>query len=292
LIRWCWVVVVGCSAGWGCSSTGIWPFTPQRRPTSHEEVASNPSYAPLSVGAARPLRSGETLRVVDLSFEVVRVELPADSVRDSRKIWNHVDELRIDSDVVARLARNGLRVGAASSSAWPAIRTILEAGDATIRKEQLYVERGAPLTIELAAIQESESIFSYNRENRLVGKTYSGGRKLINVDYMLHPELGGSTDIRLTWEIRQEREGMTWERKEGVIQQTPAVDRQVFTDIEVVFSLNPGEFLVIGLSDQADNDYLLGSRFLMGERAGERFETVLCVTPQAYQTQSVRRPPT
>jgi len=241
-------------------------------------------------GDARKDSSGR-VQVVQLAFEVLRVELPIDGARNSPKVWNHVDELRLDADLVPQLARNGLRVGAASSGSWPAIRAVLEAGGARTQKDQMLPQPGTPLTLELAPIRESESIFSYGRDNRLVGKTFSEGQKMIQLDYAYHAQLGGCTDIQIGFEVRNNRGEMTWERRDGVIRQAPSYDRHEFEDIAALLTLKPGEFLVVGPSDQADNEYLIGSRFLIHTTSGEKTETLLFVTPQPFQAQSALRRP-
>jgi hypothetical protein len=230
-------------------------------------------------------RSGaaDQIRVIDLAFDVVRAEMPINGVRHSRKIWNHVDELRVDSGLVARLARNGLRIGAASSDAWPAIRTILDAADAKVHRDQLVPQRGVPLAIHLGKIRDSESIFSYGRDDRLVGKTFPAGDKLINVDYVFHPELGGCTDLRVSFEIRHDLGVMTWERRGGIVQHVPDYERHVFTDLGTQLTVKPDEVLVVGLSDQARNEYLIGSRFLTKAQSGKRSEALLFLTPRPYE---------
>jgi len=82
---------------------------------------------------------------------------------------------------------------------------------------------------------------------------------------------------------------MTWERRDGVIRQAPAYDRHVFEDLNALLTLKPGEFLVVGTSDQADNEYLVGSRFLIHTAAGEKTETMLFVTPQPFQSQNTQK---
>lgn len=235
--------------------------------------------------------ASDRVRVIELVFDVARIDLPIDGVRHSRKIWNHVDELRLDSELAARLGRNGLRVGAGSPDAWPAIRAILGTTDAQVRRNKLVAQRGLPLRIMLASIDEAESIFTYSRDGRLVGKTFPEGVKLFDIDYAFHPQLGGRTDLGVSFIVRQDHGEMTWERRNDIIRQVPAYDQYVFSDLSVPLTLNVGEFLVVGLGNQSENRYLIGSRFLTFERSGKRYETLLCVTPQPYQTHSVKRRP-
>ncbi len=220
-----------------------------------------------------------------LGFEVLRIDLPAGRIRHSRKIWNHVDELRVDSELVVRAARNGIRLGAASAGAWPAIRTILEAADARLGRKQMLPQGDAPIIIELALVGDHESIFHYGKDNRLVGRTFLGGAKAVILDYAYHPELGGCTNIRLSLEVRPGKGKRGWEPGDGTLGRASLGEGYLFEDLIVMLTLNPGEFLVIGPGEQVTNECLVGSRFFTSERAGENYETLLCVTPKPYKTE-------
>ncbi len=278
-------VLLGCSS----LSSSLVPGGPRHTP----QDAVN-AFAGVDAGSSvlrRNPADAADVHVVALVFDVVRVDLPIEGVRHTPKIWNHVDELRVAPEVVARLARNGLRVGAASPDAWPAIRAIIDAAHAEVRRDRLVAQPGLPLWIKLASIGEPESIFSYGIDGRLVGRTFPAGEKLLTLDYAFHPELGGCSDLKLGFEIRHDRGMMTWERRDGVIRQVPAVDRHLFAEVSAVVTLNTNEFLVIGLSDQATNKYLVGGRFLILERSGKRCETLLCVTPRPYRAAVATRRP-
>ncbi len=264
-------------------------FSPRSDSASGSVARENQDLLAGNPGAASGRSSiafGGQVHLVDLVFDVVRIDFPLGDVRHARKVWNHVDELRVGADVIPQLARNGLRVGAAGPEAWPAIRAVVEVAGAQVRRDQLVAQRGLPLVIQLAEVEEGESIFCYRQDNRLTGKTFLAGQKLLSVDYSFHPELGGCTDLKLGFEVRNDRGVMTWERQGGIIEQVPEVDRHVFSDVEALLTLNPEEFLVLGLSDVSENGYLLGSRFLAVEHSGKRYETIICITPRPVQTQS------
>lgn len=276
----------------GCSSSVSWLGRSRPSPSPHEQ-ATDPATGkgPSSPSAPEPSPAfADAVHVVDVAFEVFRAELPLDGVRHSRKIWNHVDELRTAPRMLARLARNGVRVGAVSAEAWPAIRTILEAGGADVRKDQLLTPSGLPLAVEVGTIEASESVFSYQANNQLVGKTFTEGRKVINVDYAFHPEMGGRIDLQLGFEVRRDRRGITWERTEAGVRQVPAHDRHGFTDLRTVLALNPGESVILGPSAETHNEYLIGSRFFNGRRADERYENLYWLTPVPYQRPGAWQP--
>lgn len=224
-----------------------------------------------------------------MAFDILRVDVPLNDLRDARKVWNHIDELRVDAKHVAYLSRNGLRIGAGKNASWPAIRAILDTPQVEMRKEQLVAQQGQPLSIQLAAIGESESIFIYGRNNRLAGKTFPAGDKLLNIDYNFHPGTHGGTEVRIGLEVRLDLGMMTWERHGDGIREVPAVDRHIFESLTTTITIGPGEFLVVGLGEHAANEYLIGNRFLTRESGGDRFETLLFITPQPFQTQPSRK---
>jgi hypothetical protein len=223
----------------------------------------------------------DNVKFVQLVFDVVRVDLPVESVRHSRKIWNHVDEMRVGPEVAARLARNGIRCGVAGTAALPAITTILEAARAKSYPSRVAAQSGVPVTLLVGELREPESIFTFNRLNGLVGKTIPAGHKVIVLDYAPRPEFGGFTDLVLAFQVRHDRGTMTLQREEDVLYHVPAVDRHAFPDLDVQVSVRPSEMLVIGPSEKAEMPYLIGSRFFAREDPGGILnETILFITPR------------
>lgn len=271
----------------GCGTWRFWPFGTQASRSAHEGARKTASDVPPS--RERQPALADSLRVVHLGFDVVRVNLPLDGIRDARKVWNHVDELRVDTDTAACLARNGLRLGVTTPDSWAAIGAILDGQGVETRTEQLLGQQGMPVTIRMGAVGDGESIFEYGFDGRLAGKTFRIGEKLLTIDYAFRPQFGGSTDLRVGFEVRHDRGVMTWERYEGGVRQVPAHDRHMFEAVASTLTLRPGEILVIGTNEQADNEYLIGSRFLTTSRAGRRSETLLFVTPKPFQMQGASR---
>lgn len=238
----------------------------------------NPFAVAMNSSAAQA--DGPTVRVVRLAFDVVRADLPLGQVRDAPKIWNHVDQLQVSESGGALLAKNGMRIGVAAPPAWPVIRAILDRPEIEVRRDQLTTPAGQPLAIQLSSLPEPQPIFMYGPDNRLNGKTFEGGDKLLDLDYEYHPD--GTTDLRITLEVRRDLGVMRWERQNGIIREVPAYDRHVFETLAVLITLKPEEFLVVGLGSRADHAFLIGNQFLTFEREGKRFETLLFVTPKAF----------
>jgi hypothetical protein len=266
----------------GCAMKPLWPFTSRAEQPDSSPVAGldeNP-FAMAVTPADGAGGDAPTVRVVRLVFDVVRADLPLGGVRDAPKIWNHVDQLQANSDGGALLIKNGMRIGVASPEAWSVIRAILDRPDIEVRRDQFVAPSGQPLAILLSAIDQDQPIFAYGPDNRLNGKTFAAGEKLLDLDYEYHPD--GKTDLRLMLEVRRDLGVMRWEHNNGVIREVPAYDRDVFETLTALITLKPEEFLVVGLGSRADNPFLIGNQFLTFEKESKRFETLLFITPKAF----------
>lgn len=226
------------------------------------------------------------MRIVVLGMDVVRVELAADDVRDARKVWNHVDELRLGAEHSVLLARNGLRMAVGSPESWAAIRAIMDTSKAQVEQETLISEANMPLTLTLGQSTEGESIFIYLGPGRLTGRSFPAAEKLLTLDYRARHEAGDEVDLRLTFEVREDLGVMAWEKINGSIREVPAYNRHTFEELSTLATMRPGEFLAIGLGEGMDKPNLLGNRFLTTEQAGRTRELLLFLTPRLMERQA------
>lgn len=280
----------GCKSPRNTGQTASPPEVPFADGFRLEMFQDNPPTTEKRRSAASGTSNPDNVKFVQLLFDVVRVDLPVDSVRHSRKIWNHVDEMRVGPEVAARLARNGIRCGVAGAAAVPPITTILEAARAKSYPSRIAAQSGVPVTLLVGELREPESIFTFNRLNGLVGKTIPAGHKVIVLDYAHRPEFGGFTDLILAFQVRHDRGTMTLQREEDVVYHVPAVDRHAFSDLDVQVSARASEMLVLGPSEKAEMPYLIGSRFFTREDPGGTLnETILFITPRADAGGTERR---
>lgn len=265
------------------------------QPSTDQDSTGPPAAATVSDAAALFPQAADhsrssdplpTIHLVILAMDVVRVELTADDVRDARKVWNHVDELRLGAEHSVLLARNGLRMAVGSSAAWPAIRAIVDTAKAVVEQETLISEANMPLSLTLGHTSDGESVFVHLGPGRLTGKSFPVAEKLLKLDYRARPEAGSEIDLRLGFEIREDLGVMSWEKINGTIREVPAYNRHTFEDLDTLVTLKPDEFLVIGLGEGIERSNSLGNRFLTADRSGRLLETLLFLTPRLMERQS------
>ena len=263
----------------GCGGRAIWPGAgePEQVP---EDVPALVDGHPMITESERPRELGDDAVVIQITFDVLRVDLPIQGVRHSRKIWNHIDETRANPRLTALLARNGFRIGTGTPEAWPALRVLFEANHARSLRTQHAVMSGAPLSMRLGELDPGEPLFLFQRDGRMVGRTFEGGTKFLHIDYALDPSNPLHTMAKVTPEVRRFSDRKRWERIDGRFREVPEYEGQVFSELGVEVSVGPGEFLLIGPSDTATLESVVGSRFLTGERNNVAYETVIFLTPQ------------
>lgn len=226
--------------------------------------------------------------VVQMQFDVLRVELPADDIHHSQKTWNYVDELGGDPTRTALLRRNGFRMGTACADSWPALRAMFEACQARVLRATHVVQRGLPLTLELDSVERDEPIFLLTTDNRMVGRTLNGGQKYLHVDYALEVDGERTVTVQVTPEIHLLGAVKFGTDDQGNLRQARRYEGLVFHELSHTLDLAAGEFLVIG-PDAGSTGLSVGRRFLTRKHQGRTYETVLCIIPQPFRTEVVRR---
>lgn len=275
---------------WGCAKPGMGSAktsTDSRASQSDSDNVLLITTYPKSLhqnNQSSPNNQPQPIRTMVPVFDVVRVDFPHTGVRHSRKVWNHVDEMRVSPDRMNLLARNGVRIGVGGEQAWPALRAVFDACDAQVRRDELTPGHGFTLAIHLQQSHDAESIFSYGRSGQLVGKTFEPGEKLLLIDYSHSADRGGATDLRTGFEFRRDRGELTWEGNGQFVQRVSAVDRHEFVDLRSLSTLTPGEFLVVGMGETSGNEYLLGARFFIMRDTPEPRESLYLITPKFVET--------
>ncbi len=249
------------------------------QPTADGLAARGPSDTPVDRDA---------IVVVQLHFDVLRVELPADTVHHSDKTWNHVAEPSGDPARTALLRRNGLRVGTASADAWPALRAVFEASQATVIRAPHVARLGAPLALDLGPVDAGTSVFLLTEDHRLVGTSFESGSKYLRIDYAVSTDDGGFTTLRLTPEVNRVSPTKRWQEANGDLRRVADYDGRVFHELSFAVDVPVGEFLVIGPDTEA-TPLSIGRRFLTRDLDGRKHETILCITPQPFLTDDLKR---
>lgn len=217
---------------------------------------------------------------VHMQFEVHRVELPIEHERRSLGLWKHLNESLGDPQLTALLARNGLRAGKGDRDAWPAMKAIIEDAGGRMGTYRHVVDNGLSLLVNLDRTEGDESYFLHERGGSLKGGSLPGGTKRINIDYAAQDGDATRVILKLRPELQESRTRSRWVEQDGNVTNVQDHEGITFDELAVVVKLGPGEFAVLGSSEQADSGYLIGSRWLSSTLGMQKHETVLFIRPQ------------
>ena len=241
------------------------------------DAESEPTASGMSIATRS---SGKPAGSVHMQFDVHRVEIPINGERRSLSLWKHLNESLGDPQLTALLARNGLRAGKGDRDAWPAMKSIIEESGGRMGTYRHVVDNGLSLLVNLDKTEGGESYFLHERGGSLKGGNLPEGTKRISIDYAAQDGDATRVVLKLVPELEEARTRTRWVENDGNVVNVQDNEGIRFDELAVLVKLAPGEFVVLGSSEQADNGYLIGSRWLSSMLGMQKHETILFIRPQ------------
>lgn len=227
---------------------------------------------------------GDAVVQVRLLFEVERFLVPSEAMSGSRQqVWRHVDELRVAPATSAFLASNGFRIGVMPLARYEELRILLDELGARSERASHPVTQGVPLTLDLGALGDRETVFIIKPDGQLVGKTFENATRLLHVDYDVLPGGEALTALRVTPEIFKESVHPYWRIRDGDVGYHKDYQGMLYRDFAVQIATGRDEVLVIGTREGDHNPLTLGGKMLSETIEGRRWESILCVRPSLYR---------
>lgn len=283
----CWVGLLGAAiAVSGCSwfnALGFrWGGSEGSQPIPRDALAA-PGAVPPPITEVGDDETGPV--VLAMHFDVLRVDLPVGEIRHSLKVWNHLEESIGDPGQTALLARNGLRIGVGDESAWPAMRLVFEGNDARSTRAAHIASDGLGLVVPLGDTEDGATYFLHRRSGELQGGAFGAGRMILLVDYEADANDPSRVRLTITPEFREHKSRTRIVQQGGEIVTVHDQEGVVFHELAAAVTVEPGQFVVVASSTNADGGYLLGSRWLNSELDMQKYETVLCINVQVARTE-------
>ncbi|MCY2927050.1 MAG: hypothetical protein NT031_16775 [Planctomycetota bacterium] len=264
-----------------------WPgCRPDGTPLSLPRPAADPPpRTPLPPLASQPAPSGELpqFRSV-ISLQILRVELPVGTVNASEQLWNYLNEEPVAVNRSAELGRNGLRMGLGEAPAWGEVSGMFQklTGRA-LAPTRAFAWPGTVMDVVARKDRPAQSIFLFYADKTRTGSDYPPGDNVFAVACTVdetNPQgviLTGVPQIRAT---QSDFQPTRPDARMGVV--TPYT-RTPFAPLTFRVTIPPKGFLVIAPARAALNASTLGHHFLIEQRDGLSFETVLIVVPEVIR---------
>jgi len=278
-----WCLLLATAAGSGCAAGGA---------VSDGGAVGKPMELP-----SAPLASGEPMRrVADaqaaapdrytlvVQLNVFRVEVPFGLVSHSERLWRYLDEELHEVPVLARLHRNGFRVGRARTAEWDRVSELLRdmAGRSLIRTRRLaWPARPAPLT--LREHQGHQRIFTFTDQGLLEGRDYEPGDNVLMLTCHLNANDPSEVLLQVAPVVRSRTRVRRWSRtEEGEYELGNKPVQTPVGDLQFTVKVPKGHYIVIGPGQAAARTTSPGHRFLTAEVRAARLETLLVIVPEVF----------
>jgi hypothetical protein len=226
------------------------------------------------------------LMVVQVSFDVLQARVPRGFFSDSGKIWNHLNEEVVPARLSLLLQQNGLRVARGDVNSWPPIKALLDQqGQVETSQNQLLMNSGYPLTIELNSLPRDQTLFMLRPDGTLGGASFPQSTNCIRIEYELAPTNASALTVVVTPEVRLPKQPPRLNPDvPGFIDHPIGPPARVLRELGCELEIGPDQFLVVGPSSFVKNPHLVGALFLCDEVEGRRVESVYFITPKVLNT--------
>jgi hypothetical protein len=215
-------------------------------------------------------------------LRMISVEVPYGVASGSEDLWRYVDEEPLAS-MGGLLGRNGLRVGHGKSQAWPDItRALAKMTGHKIQESAMLALPGDVVPVTLRQFQPDQTIFLSYQDRTLAGQDYPPGDCILCFVCTLDQDDPTQVCMTAMPQIRStaRREQIVEENGQYMMLLKPAV----FSMPSLTFRLTvpSKDFLIIGPGAQSRRPTSLAHSFLVRQRDGMSFETVLVIMPEVF----------
>lgn len=212
-------------------------------------------------------------------LDVLRMILPTTPVRQSFRVWDLTvdDELRLPVEAAVTLARNGIRIGVASSPSLEPIQGILSLPSVQVHRVQQTAPHGTPVFLKLADDPGEGPLFRFMGDGSLSGTTLDGYALMIRLDHQLIDPRQGTLNVGVSWLATRNQPAFDWAWS-PTMAEMPGMEAIRFDELYSALVLTPDEWLVIGPARNVEKDSLLvGHRFLQRVEEGTQRDVLLFI---------------
>ncbi|NLX12663.1 MAG: hypothetical protein GXY44_03285 [Phycisphaerales bacterium] len=272
--EWSWDVPVGEAE----TASTIPNDTP--KPLSPVAVESSPSIVTEELSLSQePIR-------LKISFHILRIWAKQGVFSQSNILWNYLDEEALTAEQSSHLRRNGLRVAKGRVELWPAIKELLDREMTATCSQEIVVAPPAPLEIEASLEPRDQVLFVVRPDHRLKGGDFVSSTNLLRVEYAMALDDWRSLELEVMPEIRLPLFRRPRElTASGWVYHPLEHPGAVLRELAFRMKIAPGEFLLIGPSNQAHSGYYAGSLLLCDETEEGLSESIYVITPRVERTE-------
>jgi hypothetical protein len=233
-------------------------------------------------------RAASPDRQLMVSFRMATVVLPAGTASGSEDLWSYVDEEAIGAGSAAALGRNGMRVGVGRIDNWPDVASVLRRMTGRqVALSTIPALPGSTIPIRLKERQPAQTIFLSLDDLSLTGEDYPPGTNILAINCRIDRDNRDALLVTGVPQIETTRVRQKYVEQNGRRGFVPQPDWFVFRPLRFRLRMDDEEFLIIGPGRRSRISTSVGHHFLLRNREGIAFETVLVLMPSIVQANIV-----
>ena len=265
-------------------------------------VVTDGTAVPLTTPGRRPIFNGKLMEhvsdrrprpaeryVLTIRMELIPVSAPMGMVSRSERLWRYLDEEIGDSATIAALNRNGFRVGRGDVADWGPVGDLLRkmTGKTLVRSSHMTIP-GRSVAIPMKLNVGPESIFAFNSRGELRGRDYPAGDYVLMLTCRLNSDDPGDLLIQAAPMVRSASETRGFVQTDAGVHVRNARTQEPIEDLEFTVRVPQDSYLVIGPGVGTRRTTSPGHKFLITQKDGLRYETLLVIVPQVYAAELPR----
>ena len=279
------VLLVAVAVG-GCK----WPYgAPDLLPSEPPPV----DQAGRPMAAVPPAAGAEATKdfMLVVRLRMLTVQLPAGTVSRSEELWSYLNEEPLGARASTGLSLNGIRVGLGDAAAWPDVARLLR----TLTGRELYrsltlIRPGAPMSLILKPSQPAQTLFVFRPDRTLFGRDYPPGDNVLTLDVGVDFDRPASVRIAGTPLIRSSGRRQQYVQTDTGYTLNSEPDYFSVDGMSFQFTVAPGGFVLIGPGSDCSRASSPGNHFLVHQRKGADYESVLVISPEVFAAPTQTRP--
>jgi hypothetical protein len=244
--------------------------------------ATAPPVGQVKVWARQGANGADPRLLLVIRIRMTAVEVPAGTISRSDELWRCLDEepFHAQPHFVPRL--NGLRVALGREGSRPEVGRILRrATGREIDHAVALILPGRSTDIKLKKLQPAKTIFGYEHDRTLSGRDYPPGDYVLTLTCDLDADDPSRISLAVLPRVLSTHRVRRIVRAEGRINWVSQPESFDFGSLQFAATMRQGAFLVIGPDAECERQTSVGRHFLVKEKEGIPFETVLVLSPEA-----------
>jgi hypothetical protein len=217
------------------------------------------------------------------TLNLATIEVPIGTASGSEEIWSYLDEEPVKATRSASLGRNGIRVGLGRGDSWPDLKRIFQRMTGrSLTQSRVASTPGNPLPIVLKEHLGVQTIFTFHDDRTLSGRDHPPGDNMLTVVCTLDADDPSRVLLTAVPQIRSSRKKTRFVLGGAGPSLQAAAEVHSFAHLTFQLMVPREGFVVIGPGMAARNPTSVGHHFLVKEREGVQFETVVVLTPEVF----------